>query len=109
MKTSGKFQKTACCLLPIQGPNILSGFIRVFREDGTSLVDDVEVYPVHVTRKHDRTFMGIRIHRSSLKITGRIYEKTDTSEIQWIYTHDFHFYAILYSQDDLAQMVDRSW
>ena len=104
-----KWKISENCLVPPPHPRTqyFELFIRVFMEDGTSLVDDVEVYPVHVTRKPDRTFMGIRIHRSSLKITGRIYEKTDTSEIQWIYTHDFHFYAILYSQDDLAQMVDR--
>lgn len=97
------------CLVPPPHPRTqyFELVIRVFMEDGTSLVDDVEVYPVHVTRKPDRTFMGIRIHRSSLKITGRIYEKTDTTEIQWIYSHDFHLYSILYSQDNLAQMVDR--
>ena len=40
-------------------------------------------------------------------IKERIYKKTDTAEVQWIYTHDFHLFAILYSEDTLGGMVDR--
>ena len=60
-----------------------------------------------VTRKPDLTLLGFRIRRGALKIKERIYKKTDTAEIQWIYSHDFHLFAILYSEDTLGQMVDR--
>jgi len=72
-----------------------------------SLIDNLEIYPVRVTRGPDLTFMGFRIHRGALKIAQRLYKKTDTTEIQWIYSHDFHLFAILYSEDTLVQLVER--
>jgi sugar-specific transcriptional regulator TrmB len=72
-------------------------FIREYNEEGVSLIDDLQVYPVQVTEKSDRT----------LKIARRINKITDTSEIQWVYGHDFHLFAIIHSQDTLGQMVDR--
>jgi len=81
--------------------------IREYKENGLSLIDDLQVYPVHVTRKHDVTFMGQCITRGSLKIAKRLNKKTDTVEIQWIYHHDFHLFAILHSEDNLGQIVDR--
>ena len=77
--------------------------INEFREEGQSLIDDLNVYPVTVAKKPDTS----RGRRSIPRITGRIYEKTDTAEIQWIYSHDFHLFAILHSEDTLRQMVDR--
>jgi len=81
--------------------------IREYKEDELSLINDLQVYPVQVTRKPDLTLMGHRIKCGSQKITGRIYEKTDTTEIQWIYCHNFHIFAIIHSQDNLGQIVDR--
>ncbi len=81
--------------------------IQEYKEDGLSLIDDLQVYPVHVTRKPDVTFMGQCITRGSLKIAGRMNKKTDTAEIQWIYHHDFHLFAIIHSENNLGQMVDR--
>jgi hypothetical protein len=81
--------------------------IREFNEGEVSLIDDLQIYPVHVTRNPDLTFLGHRIRRGAIKITDRIYKKTDTAEIQWIYSHDFHLFPILYSEDTLARMVDR--
>jgi hypothetical protein len=81
--------------------------IRVYKEDGVLLIDDLQIYPVHVSRKNDVVIMGHIIKRGALKIIGRLYEKTDSGEIQWIYSHDFHFFAILYTQDTLGEMVDR--
>lgn len=81
--------------------------IREFKEEGLSLIDDLQVYPVHVTKKPDVTFLGLRILRGAPKITRRIYEKSEFAEVQWIYSHDFHLFAILYSQDTLGQIVDR--
>jgi hypothetical protein len=81
--------------------------IREFNDGNVSLIDDLQLYPVQVTRKPDLTLLGYRIRRGALKITERIYHKTDTAEIQWIYSHDFHLFSILYSEDTLGQMVDR--
>jgi hypothetical protein len=81
--------------------------IREFNEGDVSLIDDLQIYPVQVTRKPDLTFMGFRIRRGAITITNRIYYKTDISEIQWIYSHDFHLFPILYSEDTVARMVDR--
>ena len=82
-------------------------FVREYKEGGLSLIDDLQVYPVHVTRKPGITFTGQHITPGNLKIADRLNKKTDTSEIQWIYHHDFHLFAILYSEDNLEQMVDR--
>jgi hypothetical protein len=81
--------------------------IREFNDGSVSLIDDLQIYPVLIVKKHDLTLLGDRIRRGALKIAERIYQKTDTAEIQWIYSHDFHLFAILYSEDTLAQMVDR--
>ena len=81
--------------------------IREFNEGDVSLIDDLQIFPVHVSRKPDLTFFGHRIRRGAIRITGRIYKKTDTAEIQWIYSHDFHLFPILHSEDTLARMVDR--
>lgn len=77
--------------------------IREFKEDGVSLIDDLQVYPVLVGGKAGPG----QKNRGALKITRRIYEKSDTAEIQWIYSHDFHIFAIIHSEDTLRQMVDR--
>lgn len=81
--------------------------IREFNDGNVSLIDDLQLYPVLVIKKPDLTLLGRRIRRGSLKITERIYKKTDSVEIQWIYSHDFHLFAILYTEDTLGQMVDR--
>jgi len=81
--------------------------IREFNEGDVSLIDDLQIYPVQVLRKPDLTFLGHRIHRGALRITKRLYKKTETSEIQWIYSHDFHLFAILYSEDTLVELVER--
>jgi hypothetical protein len=72
-----------------------------------SLVDDLQIYPVHVTTKSDLKSSGTTLQRDSLLITERIYSKTSTEEVQWIYSHDFHILAFLHAEDTLARMVDR--
>ena len=72
-----------------------------------SLVDDLQIYPVHVTTKSDSKSSGTTLQRDSLLITERIYSKTRTEEVQWIYSHDFHILAFLHAEDTLARMVDR--
>jgi len=81
--------------------------IRENKEDGLSLVDDLQVYPVLVTKKPDIKFLKFLLKRGSSIITERLYKKERLTEIQWIYSHDFHLFAIIHSQDTLGQMVDR--
>jgi hypothetical protein len=82
-------------------------FIREYKEDGLSLIDDLQVYPVLVTKKPDIKFLRFILKRGSSIITERLYKKDRMTEIQWIYSHDFHLFAIIHSQDTLGQMVDR--
>ena len=76
-------------------------------EGPSSMVDDLQIYPVHVTTKPGTKFPGTALQRDTLLITERIYKKTSTEEIQWIYSHDFHIFAFIHAEDTLAQMVDR--
>jgi len=75
-------------------------------EGPSSLVDDLQIYPVHVTTKPD-TKPGPSLQRDALLITERIYTKTSTEEVQWVYSHDFHIFAFIHAEDTLTQMVDR--
>ncbi len=81
--------------------------IREYNEGPFSLVDDLQIYPVLVTTKPDTKFPGITLQRDTLHITERIYKKTSTEEVQWIYSHDFHIFAFIHAEDNLDQMVDR--
>jgi hypothetical protein len=72
-----------------------------------SLVDDLQIYPVHITTKSDSKSPGTTLQRDTLLITERIYTKTSTEEVQWIYSHDFHIFAFIHAEDTLSQMVDR--
>jgi hypothetical protein len=81
--------------------------IREYKEDGLSLIDDIHIYPVQVTGKPEGNQGSLGIKPGTLKISRRLYKKADISEVQWIYSHDFHIFAIIHSQDTLGQMVDR--
>ncbi len=72
-----------------------------------SLVDDLQIYPVHVTTKSESKSPGTTLQRDTLLITERISAKTSTEEVQWIYSHDFHIFAFVHAEDTLARMVDR--
>ena len=82
-------------------------FVREHKEGGVSLVDDLRVYPVLVTKKPDITFLRFVLKRGSSHITERLYKKESMTEIQWIYSHDFHLFAITNPDDSPDQMVDR--
>jgi len=88
---------------PHQKTHYFELVIREFKEDGVSLVDDLQLYPVLVAGKAGPG----QKNRGTLKIARRIYETSDTAEIQWIYSHDFHIFAIIHAEDTLRQMVDR--
>jgi hypothetical protein len=82
-------------------------YIREFLESGTSLIDDLQVYPVLAHRSPDFNFLGWTLRRGKWIITERIYKKANTTEIQWIYTDDFHLFAITHAQDQLESMVEQ--
>jgi hypothetical protein len=81
--------------------------IREYKEESLSLVDDLQIYPVLTRKNPDRTVFRFVIRPGSIHIAERIYKKTSTSETQWIYSHDFHIFAIVNAEDTLEQMVNR--
>ena len=81
--------------------------IREYKEKGVSLVDDLQIYPVLVLKKPDKTLRRFVLQRGTTHISERIYTKTSTTEVEWIYSHDFHLFAIIHTEDTLDQMVDR--
>ena len=80
--------------------------IREYTDEGLSLVDDLQIYPVLVLKKPDKTLLRFVLQRGTTHISERIYKKTSTTEVGWIYSHDFHLFAIIHNEDTLAQMVD---
>lgn len=82
-------------------------YIREFRDNAGSMIDDLQVYPVQAHKSPDLTILGLRLRRGKWQITERIYKKANTTEIQWIYTDDFHLFAITHAQDNLEAMVDQ--
>ena len=102
-----KFSNRALLRPPYPRTRSFELVIRESREAGVSMVDDLEIYPVQAVKSPDTMFFTLRIRRGALKIAARIHAKTAQVDIQWIYTHDFHLFAILYAQDTLDQMVDR--
>jgi len=80
--------------------------ILEYNDNGSSQIDDLQIYPVHVTKNPKRREKSPALQNGTLQITKRIYQKSSTSEVQWIYSHDFHIFAILHAEDTLDQMVD---
>jgi hypothetical protein len=78
-----------------------------YNDGRVSLVEDLQVYPVHVARNLASTIPGLKPKRGILDIADRIHKKTPVTEVQWIYTNDFHLLAITWPDDTLDQMVDR--
>ncbi len=102
-KTSGRV------ILPPPHPK--TRFIELavleYNDGRVSLVEDLQVYPVHVSRDLTGTIPGFRPKPGILDISDRIYKKTAVTEVQWIYTSDFHLLAITWPDDTLDQLVDR--
>ena len=82
-------------------------YIREDRSGGSSMIDDLHVYPVQAQKKRDFRILGFTLRRGDWVITERIYKKANTTEIQWIYTDDFHLFAITHAQDNLESMVEQ--
>jgi len=81
--------------------------IREFKDEGSSLVDDLQIYPVLVGKNADIRCRRFLIKRGSVCIRERLHTKETGSETVWIYSHDFHLFAILNPEDTAEQMVDR--
>jgi hypothetical protein len=81
--------------------------VTEYFHDGASIIDDLQVYPVLVTKKPDFRILGFVLKRGDWVITERIYKKANTTEIQWIYSDDFHLFAITHAQDTLERMVEQ--
>jgi hypothetical protein len=79
--------------------------IREYTGDGLSQVDDLQIYPVLVAQDPPGDVPAPL--RDSLHITERIYQKTTSAEVQWIYSHDFHIFAIIHEEDTPDHMVYR--
>jgi hypothetical protein len=80
--------------------------INEYRDSETSFIDDLHIFPVIADCSPDLKIFGITIRRGDWYISERIYKKANTTEIQWIYTDDFHLFAITHAQDQLDTMVD---
>jgi hypothetical protein len=76
-------------------------------QEGSSMIEDLQVYPVLVTRKPDIKILGFVLKHGDWIITERIYKKASTTEIQWIYSDDFHLFAITHAQDNPERMVEQ--
>jgi len=102
-KTSGRV------LLPPPYPKTryIELAVLEYNDGRVSLVEDLQVYPVHVARNLTSTIPGLKPKHGILDIADRIYKKTAVTEVQWIYTSDFHLLAITWPDDTLDQMVDR--
>lgn len=82
-------------------------YIREYRDSASSLIDDLHVYPVQAYKSPGLKILGFTIKRGDWIVTERIYKKANTTEIQWIYTDDFHLFAITHAQDNREAMVDQ--
>lgn len=80
--------------------------IVVYYDSRSSLIDDLHIFPVRAHQKPDFTILGIPVKKGGWEITERIYKKTNTNEIQWIYTDDFHLFAITHATEYLDTIIE---
>jgi hypothetical protein len=71
------------------------------------MVNDLQIYPVIVKKNPEKMIPVTGEPQDILQITERIYQKTSTHEVQWIYSHDFHIFAIIHEEDTLEEMVNK--
>lgn len=57
-------------------------------------------------KRPDFRILGFTLWRGDWVIAERIYKKANTTEIQWIYSDDFHLFAITHAQDQLETIVE---
>jgi hypothetical protein len=80
--------------------------IVVYYDNSSSLIDDLHIFPVQAQQKPDLKILGITVKKGGWAITERIYKKTNTTEIQWIYTDDFHLFAITHATEYLDTIIE---
>jgi len=103
----GKNSGSAILPPPFPKTRYLELVVREYNDGRVSLIDDLRVFPVHAARIHNNTISGFKQKHEILDISERIYKKTPVTEVQWIYSNDFHLFAITHPEDTLDQMVDR--
>jgi len=78
-----------------------------YRDSNSSLIDDLHIYPVLAKQNPNFSLLGITLKKGTWEIIERIYKKANTTEIQWIYTDDFHLFAITHATEHLDAIVDQ--
>ncbi|MGD0080301.1 MAG: hypothetical protein ABSB80_06615 [Methanoregula sp.] len=81
--------------------------ITEYRDKNVSLIDDLQVYPVIAKKRPDFRILGFTLRRGDWVVTEQIYKKANTTEIQWIYSDDFHLFAITHAQDQPETIVEQ--
>jgi len=81
--------------------------LQEYRNDGISSVEDLEVCPVMAEKKPDLKFLGFVLRKGPWQITEWIHKKANNTETVWIYTDDFHIFAITHAQDSPEAMVSQ--
>jgi hypothetical protein len=80
--------------------------IKEYHDSSSFLIDDLHIFPVQAKQKPDRKIFGITVKKGNWEIIERIYKKANTTEIQWIYTDDFHLFAITHATEHLDTIVE---
>jgi hypothetical protein len=81
--------------------------IKEYHDRRLSLIDDLQIYPVQAKQMPDVRLLGLTLKKGNWEITERIYKKANTTEIQWIYTDDFHLFAITHATEPLDAIVEQ--
>jgi hypothetical protein len=81
--------------------------ITEYHDISSSIIDDLNIVPVLAEQNPDLKLFGITLKKGNWVITDRIYKKANTTEIQWIYTDDFHLFAITHAAEPLEMVVDQ--
>ena len=81
--------------------------ITEYQDKDASLIDDLQVFPVIAEKRPDFRILGFTLWRGDWVITDQIYKKANTTEIQWIYSDDFHLFAITHAQDQPDTIVEQ--
>jgi len=79
--------------------------LQEYRKDGIASVEDLEVCPVLAEKKSDLKILGLVLRKGPWQITEWLYKKANNTETVWIYTDDFHIFAITHAQDSPEVMV----
>jgi hypothetical protein len=81
--------------------------IKEYHDHISSLIDDLHIYPVNAKQKPDIKLLGFTLKKGNWEVTERICKTAITTEIQWIYTDDFHLFAITHATEPLEILVDQ--